>query len=146
MLCIVTVLHKIIKRKRKTNAAPITVTTDPGMTTPARANVRYGGNAGQEYREINAPIGFTTAMRDNVCYGTTNIVQNQEIDGSYPYSYPYFSSVLTADVRGRPGNNHSLQGHRGVITVAANGEMAGENVTMKQRSCENEEDIYSYII
>ena len=58
---------------------------------------------------------------------------------------------------GSTNEEQALQANQGIpndnninlATAATGGEMAassGENVIMKQRGCENEEDIYSYII
>lgn len=65
---------------------------------------------------------------------------------------------LTVDTTGGSTNEEqALQANQGILndnninlaTAATDGEMAaspGGNVIMKQRGCENEEDIYSYII
>ena len=112
-------LYHKLKGKWQKNA-PITTTTDPGVTTTMRKNVCYiySGNAMQERREI---------------------------DGSYQYNYPYLSSMSRVDVTDIPSEGQ-LQAHQGINTVAANGEIESGNVATKQRSCDNEEDIYSYII
>ena len=88
-------------------------------------------------------------MEQNICYITSVVQENREIAGSYPYSYPNLSSMSLADTTDRRNNEELSQTNQGMIvaTAANNGEvLSGGNVTVKRQSCDNEEDIYSYII
>ena len=115
--------------------------------------------------DVHVARNCNTPMQKNICYSNSanycSIArENREIvDGSYPYSYPYPSSMsLAVDTTGGSTNEEqALQANQGILndnninlaTAATDGEMAassGGNVIMKQRGCENEEDIYSYII
>ena len=97
-------------RKRKISA-PITTTTDPGITTTCNC---------------------TAPMKQNICYIASVA---QEITGSYPYSYPYLSSMPLADTTDRFNNEELSQTNQGMIVATAgnNGEVpSGGNVTMKR--------------
>ena len=85
-------------------------------------------------------------MEQNICYIASVVQANREITGSYPYSYPYLSSMSLADTADRLNNGELSQTNRGMIVAVAANSGEGENVTVKRRSCDNEEDIYSYII
>jgi hypothetical protein len=138
--------HHKIKRKGQVNA-PTAATTNTTTTADFEINTCTS----------NATRNYTSPMQQNICYSVSVKQENRdrEIDGSYQYSYPYLRSTSLADVTGVriASESRPLQGNPGqgimirAITAGNRGEMvSGENVTMKQRSCDNEEDIYSYII
>lgn len=128
--------HKI-KRKRQTNvptSTTNTITTSdaaPGITSPSNAT----------------RCNCTAPMQQNICYSAASIAQeNREAGGSYPYSYPYLSSMSLADVSGIRTISEGQPNPEGMIRSTAADNRDGGNITTKQRSCDNEEDIYSYII
>lgn len=131
--------HKI-KRERQTN---VPTSTTNMTTTAAPPGITCTSNVTQ--RNCTAP------MQQNVCYSASVIQENRETGGSYPYSYPYLSSTSLVDVSGVCTATEGRPNPQGMIGATAapssHGEIgSGGNVTMKQRSCDNEEDIYSYII
>ena len=100
---------------------------------------------------VTTTCNCATPMQENVCYSASIVMQeNREIQfvESYPYSYPYLSSMSLADVTsGESTNEEQLLQVTNQGVAAFNGETAsGGNDIMKQRRCKNEEDIYSYII
>ena len=134
--------HKI-KRKRPFETNAPTSTTNTTTTNDAAPGITCTSNATR--------CNCTAPMQQNICYSTASIVQeNQETGGSYPYSYPYLSSMSLADVSGVHATSEGRPNPQRMIraTVVGNRDemTSGGNITMKQRSCDNEEDIYSYII
>ena len=136
--------HKI-KRKRPFETNAPTSTTNTTTTNDAAPGITCTSNATR--------CNCTAPMQQNICYSAASIIQeNRETGGSYPYSYPYLSSMSLADMSGVHVRTASegQPNPQGMIRATAAGDRdemtSGGNITTKQRSCDNEEDIYSYII
>ena len=81
-------------------------------------------------------------METNICYNTNAVQERGAVDGNYAYSYPYIISTSLLDT----ARHSEEQGHQQTIAgTISSSEIEAESV-IKQRRCDNEEDIYSYII